>query len=405
MTNWRSVLGNIATDLQSHVAAARREAAEILVRDPLQIVIYRGYGTAERAFITGRALEDEGTKSTATDSRWRNLINALKRLESDEVPNARIRISYAGAEQVVVSDEEGYFSAWLDPAAPTASHDLWHLAEAELMQPRRANAEAVRGSGQILVPHSSAEFAVISDLDDTVIQTGATDLVRMARATLFENARTRLPFPGVAAFYRALQNGAHGSALNPLFYVSSSPWNLYDLLSEFMQLQEIPVGPLMLRDWDFTLARPRHGPHKLGAIAQIMDLYQDLPVILIGDSGQEDPEIYSEVVARYPKRILAVYIRNVTPNPERSAAIRSLAEEVVRAGSTLILADDSMAAARHAVENGWIASSSLGSISSEKSKEEEGKAGTPIDEPSTQPAPVAPTVVVDATPAGDGGNK
>jgi len=405
MTNWRSVLGNITTDLQSRLAAAHREVGAVLDHDPLQVVIYRGYGTAERAFITGRVLEDEGAKSTATDSRWRNLINALKRLESDAVPNAMVRISFAGAKQDVVSDGEGYFSAWLAPTAAAKSRNLWHTVEAELLQSHRPDSEPVRGSGEILVPPSSAEFAVVSDIDDTVIQTGATDLVRMARATLFENARTRLPFPGVAAFYRALQNGAHGSALNPIFYVSSSPWNLYDLLTEFMQLQEIPLGPLMLRDWDFTLQRPRHGPHKLGAISQIMDLYPDLSVILIGDSGQEDPEIYSEVVARYPKRILATYIRNVTSNPERSAAIRSLAEEVVRAGSTLILADDTMAAARHAAENGWIASGSLAAISSEKSKEEAGKAGTPIDEPSTQPAPVAPTVVVDAAPTGDGGNR
>lgn len=404
MTRWRSVLGNIATDLQSSVAAAR-EAGEGLVRDSLQVVIYRGYGTATRAFLTGRVLEDEGARSTATDSRWRNLINALKRLESDAIPNAMVRVRFAGAEQDVVSDDEGYFSAWLAPTAAMPSANLWHIAEAELMQSRYSHPRVIRGSGEIMVPPPSAEFAVISDMDDTVIQTGATNLVRMARATLFESARTRLPFPGVAAFYRALQSGAQGSALNPIFYVSSSPWNLYDLLTEFMQLQEIPAGPLMLRDWDFTLQRPKHGPHKLGAIAQIMDLYPGLPVILIGDSGQEDPEIYSEVIARYPKRILAAYIRNVTPNPERSAAIRSLAEQVVRDGSTLILADDTMAAARHAAENGWVASSSLGAIALEKSKEETGEAGTPIDEASTQPAPVASTVVIDATTVGTATNR
>ena len=396
MTRWRSVIGNIATDLQSRAAAAGRQADEVFQRDSLQVVIYRGYGTAERAFITGRVLEDEGAGSTATDSRWRNLVNAIKRLESDEVPYARVRARYAGAEQDVVSDDEGYFSAWLAPATAIAPGAHWRTAEAELIHPRHPDQDVIRGSGEILVPPASAEFAVISDLDDTVIQTGATDLVRMARATLFENARTRLPFPGVAAFYRALQNGAAGSALNPIFYVSSSPWNLYDLLTEFMHLQEIPDGPLMLRDWDLTFERPKHGPHKLGAIAQIMDLYPDLPVILIGDSGQEDPEIYAEVIARYPKRVLAAYIRNVTPMPERSEAIRTLAERVVRDGSTLILADDTMAAARHAAENGWISADSLGGISSEKSKEEVGKAGTPIDEASTTPAPVAATVVIDA---------
>ena len=63
----------------------------------------------------------------------------------------------------------------------------------------------------------------------------------------------RLPFPGVAAFLRALYAGAGGGERNPLFYVSSSPWNIYDLLSEFFSLNDIPIGPvLFLRDWGLT---------------------------------------------------------------------------------------------------------------------------------------------------------
>jgi phosphatidate phosphatase APP1 len=75
-----------------------------------------------------------------------------------------------------------------------------------------------------------------------------------------------MPFDHVDLLYRALQLGPDGEGLNPIFYVSSSPWNLYDLLEEFFRVHGIPEGPLFLRDWDFSplkLLRMGHQDHKL----------------------------------------------------------------------------------------------------------------------------------------------
>jgi phosphatidate phosphatase APP1 len=178
----------------------------------------------------------------------------------------------------------------------------------------------------------------------------------MARIVFLGNARTRLPFPGVAAFYQALQGGVQGSAQNPLFFLSSSPWNLYDLLIEFFRLQEIPAGPLFLRDWGISageLLPTGHHAHKLGVLRQILELYPWLPFILIGDSGQEDPEIYRAVLDDFPGRILAIYIRDVSPD-ERDEGVRKLALEVADAPSSLVLAPDTVAMAQHAAAQGWI---------------------------------------------------
>jgi phosphatidate phosphatase APP1 len=82
-----------------------------------------------------------------------------------------------------------------------------------------------------------------------VLQSSVTNFLKMARMVLLGNAHTRLPFEGVAAFYRALQRGASGGEFNPIFYVSNSPWNLYDLLEDFMDVHGVPAGPLFLRDW------------------------------------------------------------------------------------------------------------------------------------------------------------
>ena len=234
-------------------------------------------------------------------------------------------------------------------------------------------------------------------MDDTVLQSQITSFLRAAQLMLLENARTRLPFPGVAAFYRALERGTlpAGSPGNPIFYVSSSPWNLYDVIADFLAAQEIPTGPMLLRDWDIGPSLLRNREYKFAQIREILRTYPALPFMLVGDSGQEDPEIYSALVREFPNRILAIYIRNVSAHPERSDAIRNLAEEVAAAGSSLVLADDTLTVARHAAAHSWIPEAALADIGIEK-RADEGTSGTKVDAPGVSKEE-APTVVVDET--------
>lgn len=361
---WRERLLSIAAGLEGRLdAAMARRADRAGRRDPLVIHAYRGYGTSERIRLRGRVLEDEGIPAAGErDSAWRNVLNTLRRFESDEVPGARVRARIAGATQEVVTDAEGYFDTWIAPREALHADHLWHEASFELLAPRYEGVPSPTAIGRALVPPVTAKLGIISDLDDTVVQTGATDPRALLRSVFLANARTRLPFPGVAALYRALQTGAAGSENNPLFYVSSSPWNLYDVLSEFLALREIPEGPILLRDWGLSereLLPTSHGSHKLEAIRGIMNLYPTLPFLLIGDSGQEDPEIYRAIVAHYPSRVVGIYIRNVTPDPGRAARIGALAREVSEARSELLLAADSSEVAAHALDRGWIDSAAL----------------------------------------------
>ena len=136
------------------------------------------------------------------------------------------------------------------------------------------------------------------------------------------------------------------------------------------------------------------GNFKEPVIKEIMELYPGLPFVLIGDNSQKDPEIYRAILDKHPGRILAIYIRNVDANPERSASVQALAKEVVAAGSTLVLADDTYAAAQHAVEQGLITKESLPSIKEEK-KADEGTTGTKADVPGVKEEKATKTVVVE----------
>jgi phosphatidate phosphatase APP1 len=337
---------------------------------------YRGFGTPERGFVRGRVLRGSPVPAAdAGDSVWLNLASMVKRFESDEVAYAQVRVVYAGGEQTVKADEEGYFECHFEPRPPFAPNAIWHEVVLELVEPREGP-EPVRALGHLMVPPAGSAFGVISDLDDTVIRTGVASKLRMARTVLFGNAHTRVPFAGVGAFYRALQHGTGASSFNPVFYVSSSPWNLHDLLDDFLRLQKIPLGPLLLRDWGLSgeVLPTSNEEHKMRAIERIMDAFPALPFILVGDTSQEDPEIYARVVKEYPSRVPAVYIRNVEARPERVEAIRALAAEVERAGSALVLADDTLAAAEHAASRGWITPAAVAEIRAEAERNQQPRA-------------------------------
>jgi phosphatidate phosphatase APP1 len=347
----------------------RRLEARFDRDDPLQILPYRGFGTPQRFLIQGRVLQDEPVGASGeNDTIWQNLGNTWKRFESDEVPHARLRVRGPGWERELTADDEGYFQEHVEPPSPLAP-GLWHDLEFELVHP----AEGVRASGPVLIPPDDAEFGVISDIDDTVVETGVTKRLAMARTVFLNNARTRLPFKGVAAFYEALVQGVKEGGVNPIFFVSGSPWNLYDLLAEFMELQKIPRGPILLRDFGLDaskLLKKETVEYKLDCIRPILDLYPKLSFILIGDSGEKDPEIYRQVVREYPGRILAIYIRKIGVGPHRDEQVLELAKEIREEGVPMLLCEDTEAAAVHARESGWIRPEQIKNINAEKIKDE-----------------------------------
>jgi phosphatidate phosphatase APP1 len=314
---------------------------------------YLGYGTAQKLILCGRVLEDEGfLPASAAHSRWRNLVQFWKRLESDEVPGARLRASFLGRKAEAVTDREGYFRFEIAPRGRLGP-GIWQEIELELVGNPSASATA-----RVLVPPRRARFGVISDIDDTIVASHVRTKLRMILAAALSNARTRKPFPGVGAFYRALHAG-----VNPFFYVSKSPWNLYAPLVEYLKVQRLPLGPLFLRD----LGLRREREHKRRRVEEILAAYPKLSFILIGDSGEDDPEIYASAVHRFPDRIRAIYIRSVSP--KRISAIETLASEVAKTGCQLVLAPEAEPAAAHAAAEGLIQASELRAVRAEKLSE------------------------------------
>jgi phosphatidate phosphatase APP1 len=327
---------------------------------------YRGYGSRSEVFLIGRVFRQSSSYSdTGRGALLNNLRDIGRRIARRAIPNAVVTARFYGAEGTFSTDKDGYFRVHLSPALPPQLAQSWHIMDLTLPQPH-----AVQAQAQIFIPPASCRYVVISDVDDTVMHTGVANKLRMLWRLFVEDAESRVAFPGVSALYRALHAGTSGDQQNPLLYVSRAPWGIYEVLEEFFDRHGIPVGPILfLREWGVSWRSPlprKAKDHKRELIHNMLALYNDLPFVLIGDSGQHDPEIYRQIVEEHPGRVLAVYIRNVSRNPERIREIEDLAQAVAGAGSSLVLAADSVAIAEHAVSLGLVSPEAVPEVRNER---------------------------------------
>jgi phosphatidate phosphatase APP1 len=363
-------------------------------RGGVALQLYRGYGSREEVFLIGQVFRQPlAGRASPDDTLSRALADIGRRLLRRGMAGAEVIARFSGAEGRFATDSDGYFRVHLRLAEPPPGDRLWHKMALELAGPAR-----VAATGELFIPPPACRCVVISDIDDTVMHTGVGNKLAMLGRLFLQGAESRVAFPGVAAFLRALHHGASGGEHNPMLYVSRAPWSIYEVLDEFFRLHAIPAGPLLfLREWGLTLQRPlpRRGKgHKLELIRNMLALYRDLPFVLLGDSGQRDPEIYARVVRENPGRVLAIYIRNVSRDPARLGAIEKLAAEVAGAGSSLVLAADSMAMAEHAAQHGLIAAEALAEVRGER----EDQGGTAEPHPVVElarPSPAATRAAVE----------
>ncbi|RHZ54804.1 hypothetical protein Glove_423g35 [Diversispora epigaea] len=153
-------------------------------------------------------------------------------------------------------------------------------------------------------------ISVISDIDDTIKETAVLSGPRAILANTFLQ-----PFkdvPGMAKLFRFwYDNGVM------FHYVSNSPWQLFPMLRSFFNTHNFPPGSAHLKFYDGIIrsARDQKGNPTASKFEYIRELLKDFPkrkFILVGDSGEHDPDIYAKIATEYPNQIIRILIRDVT---------------------------------------------------------------------------------------------
>ena len=188
------------------------------------------------------------------------------------------------------------------------------------------------------------------------------------RIVFANSAKSRSAMPGAPALYRALEEGADRAGWNPFFYVSRSGWGLYDLFELFLADNGLPKGPLLLQDIAILEEKSDvlgSEDHKRDTILRLMDEYPELPFVLVGDSGQDDPEIYRDIARERADRVRAILVRDVTPE-ERDREMRQVVQEVEEElGVPMAAAESSISLARAAADFGLVHHDAIAEVRSE----------------------------------------
>lgn len=379
MENWQKSLLKIVADLEQNFDSQRFKLKENMDWvSPATIQAYRGYGNETSFFIRGRVLENEGLELPPKDaSVWQNLSSLYHRFESDEIPEAKLEAEAGELKKEIYSNSEGFFSIEnLGPLKFKNTNGKWQKIRLRLKEPLFGNQQEVEAEGEIQFPQASNTYGIISDVDDTILVTKATEFLEKMQIFLLRNSHTRKPLEGVSAFYRAMEGGRDKKSRNPFFYVSGSSWNLYDVLVQFCSVNNIPKGTFLLRELGVSREKfvsSGHESYKLKKISHVMETFRDLPFVLIGDSGQKDPEIYELIAEKFPGRIKAIYIRDVKPdkNEKRDQEVKEIARRTEKEGVEMLLIQNSAEAAKHACKAGLIHEDSIDEI--EKETEEDKK--------------------------------
>jgi phosphatidate phosphatase APP1 len=320
---------------------------------PVRVVPFSGTAGQGGTSVSGRVLVElsRAEPPTRAAGGWQLLRANLVPFVTVEVPQARVRIDVGGQHRVVGADREGYITAEFDDLQLPPGRHRFVLTPVE-----PAGAPA---SGTVHAPDPAADLALISDIDDTVVDSGvAHGPVAIVRTALLSDAMVRVPLAGAPELYRALAQAPDGRPQRPVFYVSTSPWNLAELLEDFLHRHGFPSGPLALTDWGpgrSGFLRIGAHAHKLAALRRIAD---DLPgprLVLLGDSGQADAEIYAAFAQEHPGRVAAVYIRRAgAATPARRTRLEGSARQLAQAGVPFVVADDSAAFLAHARAAGLV---------------------------------------------------
>jgi phosphatidate phosphatase APP1 len=271
--------------------------------EPVVVVTYMGYVAlppdGPQARVRGRVLRRTVVALAGPVRGWRTFMETVAWFTTSEVPGVPVEaISDIGSVHVI-SDDEGYIEARV-PVSPPSESRVGVKLTARRAPDTVAAAYTVPADDRPLV---------VSDIDDTVLITGVKERLKMVGRTLIGDPTDREVVDGMPHLLSSLA-GANA----PVFYVSTSPWNLYQRLTDTLAYHNVPPGPMLLSDWGFGSKQMLVVPaleYKVETISGVLDDFPGRRVVLVGDSGQHDLAAYLAIAEAYPRRVRAILIREV----------------------------------------------------------------------------------------------
>lgn len=231
-----------------------------------------------------------------------------------------IRIQLAGqTADLGPTGADGLATAWV--RWPAVNHQPAVLPVA--VDTKFTHGRSFTGAVHLVAP---AGWTVISDIDDTIRVSHVLDKQALMQSTF---CRPFVPVDGMAGRYRRWQTNLSCA----FFYVSGASWALYDPIGDFIHTNHFPAGVFELRRvyaGDASLLQLLRTPqnYKLDTIGTILQRWPHRRYILVGDTGERDPEVYGALARRHPEQVRWIFLRDVTGQPRDAERYRTALDGV-----------------------------------------------------------------------------
>ncbi|KAI3402507.2 hypothetical protein KGF56_004599 [Candida oxycetoniae] len=221
------------------------------------------------------------------------------------IPNTELKI-LIGSENAsqklndatVYTDDTGYFAA-------TIAVDY----KPSIISATSTITETVFAFQSILL-YPNTGIGIISDIDDTVKMTGITGDKRLMLRNLLVEDFESWSIPPIIKWYAELYKKEQVD----FFYVSNSPWQLFNSIQSYLRISGLPAGTIHLKKWVGNIISSLLEPsqsRKKRTLSKILDDFPEKKFICIGDSGEQDLEAYVDLARAYRNQVISINIRYV----------------------------------------------------------------------------------------------
>jgi len=283
--------------------------AQSLNTIPLDADIYYAYGTQKNIIIEGRIIKKRNSpEATAEDSKLTNFWRNLKRLVNDEKKEHEgTNIILGKKTYSVKTDKEGYFN--LETNTPDGLKEGWNTFLVNLTDDTQIE-------GNLFIAPKDNQIGIISDFDDTVIDSDVSNKQSMLKKSLLQNYKQRKPVDGMPALYQSITQLNPQPLSTPVFFVSASPRQIQKGIINFLAYNKFPKSLVVTKTitGKNKYSLTDHKDYKFNKIQEIFERLPQVKFILVGDDGESDPESFSKLQKIYANRIIDVWIHQVHPD-------------------------------------------------------------------------------------------
>ena len=319
----------------------------------LDLKLYRGYVNNQELNVYGHLFESWAPDKYRLDRKGiKHAFAIIHMFRISPLKNVEITLKFQNTEITTKTLDDGYFRFTIPFEEELKSG--WHEYEVVC----KVKDFGIIEKGEVLKPHPS-KYGIISDIDDTFLISHSNSFFKKLYVMLSKNIHKRKIFDDVVEHYKELSRSGQDSerASNSFFYVSSSEWNLYEFITEFAKMHDLPKAVIKLKKIktgisDFLSSGRGSHDHKFEKIKDIISFYPNITYVLLGDDSQKDADIYERICKIFPKRLKAVYIRQTGKN--QKSEITEILNNIESLGVSVCYFKHSHKAIKHSRKEGII---------------------------------------------------